>query len=136
MALAVFDPEHGALVASSYSIPSLRLMLTTRIGWVNASRFTSTQSRAAAMSENEPPDGPSTRSATMPASGATPSGATTPPELTMPETAVPCPSSSSAAPAPDCVSVPFGQQELPILGDGCVSRQKHSSATRSSTRSG
>ena len=86
------------------------------------------------MSENRPPPLlPNTRIAAMPASGAIPGAATTPPEVMMPATLVPWPSVSAAAPGPDWVAPPFGQQ--PRAGDGWSS-QKHCCATTSSARSG
>src|SRR5207245_6267178 len=52
----------------------------------------------------------STFTATICASGAMPCGATRPSAVVTPATLVPGPCSSSAAPAPDCVDEPLGQQ--------------------------
>ena len=60
-----------------------------------------------------------------------PRGATRPSDVMIPVTLVPCPWSSSAAPAPDCRLVPFGQQPAPL---GPV--QKHCWSTMLSRRSG
>jgi hypothetical protein len=128
MALAVFVPVHGAIDGSSISLPSPRLMLTTRMP--SGARWVSTQSRPAAMSDQDPPpEASSTFTATISASGATP-GPAARLEVMTPETWVPWPSSSSAF---ACVVLRFGQQ--PRFGDGWLS-QKHCCATRSSARCG
>ena len=131
IALAVLVPLHGLAAGFEYSPPSPRLRLTTLT--FSPTWFVNSQSSAAAMSEKSPPPvESSTLMATTPASGATPEGATAPPEVMTPLTAVPCPSSSSAAPAPLCVSPPPGQQ--PTSGLALPLHQQRSS-TRSSTRS-
>ena len=109
-AFAVALPVHGDTEELAYSPPSPRLMLTIRTPAAAppGPSSLSTQSRPAAASEKFPlPLLSSTFTATIFASGATPSGATAPAEVMIPDTLVPWPKSSSAL-----VSsfVPPGQQ--------------------------
>src|SRR5262245_4865208 len=100
-------------------------MLTTLTsGWLTMSQL-----RPATMSlvQQKRPPAPRTLTATIFASGATPTGETRPSDVTMPATFDPCPLSSSADPGPNAVETPPRQQ---------VCEQKQASATRSPPRSG
>ena len=94
-------------------------------------RLSRIQSRPATTSleQQKELDAPITLTTTSAASGATPNDASCPFEVTIPATCEPWPTSSSAAPGPNWVLAPFGQQAPPV-------EQKQACATRSSARSG
>ena len=132
IAFVVTEPVQGKAIGFACSVPSDRLKLTARILCV--AWLVITQSNAVSTSANEPlPEASKTLIATMPASGATPLPATTPPDVTTPLTLVPWPESSSAAPTPLMVPLPFGQQPEAGLGDPAHQQR---SSRRSSARSG
>src|SRR4030095_5382895 len=119
--------ESGACEVSqllTYVAKVPRLMLTTS----TSGRFTMIQFSAAMMSlvQQKVFWAERTLTATIFASGATPTGDTTPSDVTMPATFVPCPLSSSAEPGPKALDSPPAQQFV----------QKPASDTSSSATSG
>src|SRR5262245_43200629 len=93
------------------------------LSWIQSSPATTS------LEQQKEFDAPMTLTTMSDASGATPNDDRTPFEVMMPETCVPWPTWSSAAPAPNCVFWPFGQQAPPV-------EQKQACATRSSAMSG
>ena len=109
-ALGDADPAAALSQVPEYAV-NTRLMFTAfTSGWLLMTQ--SSPDITWALLEAAP-EASSTRTATIFASGATPTGALPPRPVMMPATLVPCPCWSSAAPAPLCDVLPFGQQPEP-----------------------